>query len=176
MAKRFSISLSSLDWLSCSLYMTYCLVHPTPSNAVSNFCFFGVALTKYSNNGIFIGNANAEKFEDKIASPTSRDAMFLASSDKSWDADSIIACLSGAISIPRIIFVLMFASICLGISEGSWVMAVKPTLNFLPSLAIVENMLGPASRTSLPNTLGASSMIIEMTGLLFSWFFALYLL
>ena len=52
-----------------------------------------------------------KKFEDKIASPRSSEAIFLESSDKSCEADSIIACLSGAISIPKIILVFILANI-----------------------------------------------------------------
>ena len=55
--------------------------------------------------------------------------------------------------------------ICFGIKEGSCVIANKPTLNFLPSLAIVENMVGPFSKTSFPKTRGASSNTIEIFGL-----------
>ena len=87
---------------------------------------------------------------------------------KSCAADSIIACLSGFISIPNIIFVFMFASICLGIKEGSCVIAVNPILNFLPSRAIVLNMLLPFSKTSFPKTLGASSKTMLITGLFLS--------
>jgi len=102
-----------------------------------------------------------------IASPLSNDAIVLLSALRSWAALSIIDCLSGAISIPRIILVFILASISLGIKEGSWVIATKPIWNFLPSLAIVENMLEPFSITSFPKTLGASSSIIEIIGLFF---------
>jgi len=63
----------------------------------------------------------------------------------------------------------MFARIVRGIRLGSCVIAVSPILNFLPSLAIVENMLFPFSRTSFPNTLGASSRTIEITGFFLSF-------
>ena len=127
-----------------------------------------LAFTILSKKGIAIGIANLVKLDETIASPLSRLAMFLSSSDKSCEADSIIAVLSGFISMPRIIFVLIFASISLGISDGSWVIAVKPTLNYIPSLAIVANILLPFSRMSLPKTLGASSRTIDITGLSFN--------
>ena len=110
--------------------------------------------------------ANLEKLLVMMASPTSREAMARLSSERSCEAESIIAWRSGAISRPRMIFVFMLARTSLGINEGSWVMAVRPTLNFLPSLAMVEKMFGPRSSASFPRTLGASSRMMLTTGLL----------
>jgi len=125
-------------------------------------------LTRVSKKGIFIGIAKRVKLELMIASPLSSEAMFLSSALRSCAALSISACLSGFISIPSIILVFMFASIVLGMRLGSWVIAVSPILNFLPSLAIVENMFWPFSSTSFPSTLGASSRIIDIAGFLLS--------
>ena len=66
--------------------------------------------------------------------------------------------------MPRIIFVLIFARTSRGIRLGNCVIAVNPTLNFLPSRAIVLKILGPFSRTSFPRTLGASSRTILTIG------------
>lgn len=110
------------------------------------------------------GMANLVKLLVIIASPLSREAMALSSLLRSWAALSMIAWRSGFISVPKMIFVFMFARIWRGMREGSWVIATIPRLNFRPSLAMVLNMFGPCSRTSLPRTRGASSKTITATG------------
>ncbi len=52
----------------------------------------------------------------------------------------MIAARSDFTSVPRMIFVLMFARMVLGIMLINWVIAMSPILNFRPSLAIVELM------------------------------------
>jgi len=119
-----------------------------------------------------MGVANDKKLLVTIASPLSSDAIMRSSELRSCAADSMIAVRSGLSSMPKRILVLRFARISRGMREGSWVIAMSPTLNLRPSRAMVEKMLGPRSRTSLPRTRGASSRTIETTGFVFmseSW-------
>ena len=64
-----------------------------------------------SKSGIFIGTANLVNILVIMASPLSKLAIFLLSSDKSWAALCIRTFLSDASSFPRIIFVLMLVRI-----------------------------------------------------------------
>lgn len=113
------------------------------------------------------------KLDVIIASPLSKLAIVLSSVLKSCGALSITACLSILLSIPSIIFVFMFASISFGIMLGSCVIAIIPVLNFLPSLAIVENMFGGQFT---PRTLGASSIIMLAVGISFICWKSMFLL
>ncbi len=59
----------------------------------------------------------------------------------------------------------MFVRMSFGMVLVSWVMAIRPILNFRPSLAMVLYMLGPfSSRAWALRALGASSRTMATTG------------
>ena len=108
--------------------------HPSSLNATAWPCLFPAAFTVSSKRGILTGSANVAKVLLTSASPTLSEAMVRSCSDRSCAALSMMACLSGFISMPRMILVFMFASISRGMSDGSWVMALW--------LAILAGLVG----------------------------------